>query len=318
MTSGTPWQAGRLGVRKGPQRLLFGQMHEDAEIERRAFEGNGRIFCIASAGDTAILLAQHHEVVACDINPVQLAYAEQRSLGAPRKTGDAERAMHVARALMPLAGWRPGIIREFLALSNLAEQAAFWDEHLDTALFRTGFDLLLTRPVLRVIYAPQFLSLLPPRFGEVVRRRLRRGFTHHANRSNPYARALLLGESRELQPFLNPPATARNLQFVLGDAASVLESFAPASFDGFALSNILDGADPAYRKRLAQAAQRTATKNAVVVMRSFAEPPAALASNYAEDDRALLWGVVEIRNAGAPDMLDSVEANPGWQTDTMP
>jgi hypothetical protein len=300
VTSGTPWRAGRLGTAKGPQRLLFGQMHEDAEIERRAFEGKGRIFCIASAGDTAILLAQRHEVVACDINPVQLAYAEQRWLGVPRKTGDAERAMNVARSLMPLAGWRPGIIREFLALSNPDEQAAFWNEHLDTRLFRTGFDLLLSRPVLRFLYAPPFLSLLPPEFGEVVRKRLERGFARHANRSNPYARALLLGEPMDLQPFLNPPAAGRSLQFVLGDAASVLESFAPESFDGFTLSNILDGVDPAYRNRLEQAVRRAATKNAVIVMRSFAQPPPTLAANYANDERALLWGVVEIRTTGDP------------------
>ena len=90
----------------GPQRLLFGHMYEDAEIERAAFQGKGRVFCIASAGATALTLADQHEVVACDINPAQLAYAERRAAGGPPETGDAERAMSFARAFMPLVGWR--------------------------------------------------------------------------------------------------------------------------------------------------------------------------------------------------------------------
>ena len=48
--SESAWQAGRLGSMNGPHRLLFGQMYEDAEIERAAFQGKGRVFCIASAG----------------------------------------------------------------------------------------------------------------------------------------------------------------------------------------------------------------------------------------------------------------------------
>jgi hypothetical protein len=77
----TAWTAGRLGPFHGPLRLLFGQMYEDAEIEREAFAGKDRVFCIASAGSTARRLADEHDVVACDINPVQLAYAERRARG---------------------------------------------------------------------------------------------------------------------------------------------------------------------------------------------------------------------------------------------
>ena len=45
-------------------------------IELDAFRPGGRILCIASAGCTAMKLAPDHEVVAVDINPIQLAYAE--------------------------------------------------------------------------------------------------------------------------------------------------------------------------------------------------------------------------------------------------
>ena len=292
MKSETAWQAGRLGWRNGSQRLLFGRMYEDAEIERAAFRGKGRVFCIASAGDTALRLADEHEVLACDINPVQLAYAERRAGGGPAKMGDAERAMGFARRLMPVAGWREGILREFLAMQDTAAQMIFWRKHLNTWRFRAGFDLLMSGPILRAMYARKFLSFLPPRFGEVMRRRLERGFARHPNVSNPFARALLLGEATEEHRPKN-----RSIRFVAADAASWLESCPEKYFDAFTLSNILDGAEPAYRTRLMRAVRRAATDEAVVVLRSFGEPSHDVESNQAECDRAMLWGVVDVRRA---------------------
>ena len=292
MTSETAWQAGHLDSSNGPQRLLFGNMYEDSEIERAAFHGNGRVFCIASAGATALHLADQHEVVACDINPAQLVYAERRAGGGPAETGDAERAMNLVRAFMPLVGWRARIVSAFLALSDVAEQMAFWREHLDTRRFRVGFDALMSPIFLRAVYAPRFLTVLPGRFGAVLRKRLERGFSRHQNATNPYARALLLGESIN-----EPRPKAPNIRFVLADAASWLESCPARFFDAFALSNILDGAEPAYRSRLSRAVRRAGTEEAVVVLRSFSEPPPEFDSNQAECDRSMLWGVVDIRNA---------------------
>jgi S-adenosylmethionine:diacylglycerol 3-amino-3-carboxypropyl transferase len=288
----TAWQAGRLDSSSGPHRLLFGSMYEDEEIERAAFQGKGRVFCIASAGATALCLAGHHEVVACDINPAQLAYAERRAAGAPAETGDAERAMNFARTFMPVVGWRKERIRAFLALSDVTEQIAFWCEHLDTRRFRVAFDALMSPVILRTVYARQFLSVLPARFGAVLRKRLERGFRRHPNATNPYARALLLGESINA-----PPPKPPKIRFVLADAASWLESCPAGYFDGFSLSNILDGAEPSYHSRLSEAIQRAATEEAVVILRSFGEPPAGLATNHAERDRSMLWGVVDIRKA---------------------
>lgn len=286
----TAWRAGRFGSAAGAPRLLFGSMHEDPEIELAALQGKGRIFCIASAGTTALRLSVQHEVVACDINPTQLAYAQQRARGGPVRKGDAERAMSFARALMPVIGWRTGVLRAFLALSDPVEQATFWKKYLDTRRFRAGLNALVSPVMLRTFYASPFLSFLPPRFGAVLRMRLERGFSRHRNVSNPYARALLLGETVD-----EPPPRASKIEFVLNDAASWLASCPARSFDGFALSNILDGAQPSYRQRLWQAVRRAATGDAVVVWRSFAEPAPGLATNHADRDRSLLWGVVDVR-----------------------
>jgi S-adenosylmethionine:diacylglycerol 3-amino-3-carboxypropyl transferase len=83
MALGTAWEAGRLDAGRGPPRVLFGRMYEDPAIERAAFAPGGRVFCIASAGCTAMHLSPRHDVVAVDINPVQLAYAKSRIEGAP-------------------------------------------------------------------------------------------------------------------------------------------------------------------------------------------------------------------------------------------
>lgn len=287
-----PWNAGRLGSGNGPQRLLFGQMYEDAAIEREAFAGKGRIFCIASAGNTAMRLAEEHEVIACDINPVQLAYAQSRANADVVRTGDAERAMQFGRLLAPLAGWRKKTVLTFLRLSDPAEQIAFWHAHLGTARFRAGLDVMLSSAVLRLLYAPEFLTILPPKFGAVMRQRWERCFVTHANATNPYVWSLLLDDSIPEQW-----RRTAEIDFVVGDAAAYLESCAEGSFDGFALSNILDGAGPCYAERLSQAVRRAGTDKAVVVRRSFAEPSSDLSANCAERDRSMLWGIVDVCSA---------------------
>jgi S-adenosylmethionine:diacylglycerol 3-amino-3-carboxypropyl transferase len=235
------------------------------EIEREAFAGRGRVFSIASAGCTALRLAGEHEVVACDINPVQLEYAKQRADGGAMRAGDAEQGMEFVRRLGPLAGWRRSVVEEFLTLSEPAKQMTFWRRNLDTRRFRVGFDILLSRLALGRAYSQAFLAFLPARFGSVMQRR------------------------RERQA----------IEFVLNDAASYLETCAPGSFDGFTLSNILDGATPGYKTRLERAVRRAAAPGAVVVRRSFAKPSRGYVGNHARRDRSLLWGLVEIRDAAS-------------------
>jgi S-adenosylmethionine:diacylglycerol 3-amino-3-carboxypropyl transferase len=293
VTPGTPWAQGRFDARGGPKRILFGRMYEDVKIELAAFTPSSRVFCIASAGCTAMRLAERHRVTAVDINPVQLAYAQARVAGAPMRRGAAERLVAVGRTLLAPFGWRRRTLAAFLALDEPAEQIAFWRRHLDTRGFRWATDTLLSFTWLRAVYASPFLACLPERFGEVMRGRLERCFATHPNRTNVYARALLAGE-RTHTPRV--PA-ARTIRFECADAADYLEQCAPASFAGFTLSNILDGAPPAYRARLFAAVRQAAAPDAVVVLRSIAEPAAATPTNVAARDRSILWGIVDVRRA---------------------
>ena len=293
--AGTVWEHGRFDARGGPSKVLFGRMYEDASIEQGAFRPGGRVFCIASAGCTAMKLAPQHDVVAVDINPIQLAYAERRFAGEPGVRGTAERVMAFARGFAPAVGWSAFRLRAFLDLDDPAAQAAYWRRHLDTRRFRAAFDGLLSLTALRAVYASPFLDFLPQHLGAVMRARMERCFGRHPNRSNAYARALLLGELADEAP----PATAKAIRLVRADAAAYLEGEPAGGFDGFTLSNILDGADASYGQRLVAAVKRAAAPDAVAVLRSFREPPAELPTNRAAEDRAMLWGVVDVRPAAA-------------------
>jgi S-adenosylmethionine:diacylglycerol 3-amino-3-carboxypropyl transferase len=268
-------------------------MYEDASIELDAFRPGGRVMCIASAGCTAMKLAPEHEVVAIDINPVQLTYAERRFAGDPGFRGRAERIMDFMRFFAPLAGWWPSRVRAFVELDDPGEQIAYWERELNTWRFRMAIDGLFSFTALRSVYSPRLLDFLPKRLGSVMRARMERCFAHHPNRGNPYARSLLLGEL-SVEP---PPPEAREVRLVHADAASFLESEPPGSFDGITLSNILDGADEAYRARLLAAVKRAAAPDAMTVLRSFGDADADSPFNRAEDDRAMLWGSVLVRPA---------------------
>jgi S-adenosylmethionine:diacylglycerol 3-amino-3-carboxypropyl transferase len=277
--------------------LLFGWTHEDAAIEIDAFAGLRRVFCIAGAGCTPMALAAAgHDVTAIDINPCQVEYARSRAGGAPARPGAAEQLVARGRAMLPLLGWPRATVREFLSLSDTAGQTEYWDRRLDTRRWRAALHLLLAPRLLGLVYAAPLLAVLPANFGAVVRERLRRGWAAHPNCANPHAWRLLAGEEK-----FAPVPPSRPISFECADAAGFLESCAPASFDAFSLSNIVDGASPAYTERLRAAVRRAAAPAAVAIVRSFAEPPSPSPNNHAVSDRSLLWGIVDIRIVGSKD-----------------
>jgi S-adenosylmethionine:diacylglycerol 3-amino-3-carboxypropyl transferase len=289
----TAWKHGQFRSARGPRKLLFGCMYEDVGIELRVFQPDGHIFCIASGGCTAVTLAAHHDVVAVDINPVQVAYVQQRLGGRAIQRGSAERILAFGRTLAPLAGWNRRAVRTFLDLDDPKQQIFYWRRHLDTRRFRAAFSLLFSRRVLRSLYSAAFLDGLPPNFGTVLRTRMERCFALHPNRRNPYAHALLLGD----MSIASEAPALRQIEVRCADAADFLEGQPAGSFSGFSLSNILDGANAAYTQRLLAAVRHAAAPEATVVLRSFHEPECVTETNHAAEDRSMLWGIVDVRPA---------------------
>ena len=290
MSATTPWERGRLGARRGKPRLLFGQMYEDWDVEAEVLPAAGRVFCIASAGATSMALAARGlAVTAVDINPAQVDYVRDRLRGGAPRAGTADRFFAAGRRFLPLMGLRRSVIRRFLELTDPAAQLRYWHAHLDTARFKAALALAINPLALRAIYSSTFVRVLPKRFDRVIRARLERCWARHPNRSNPYAWRFFLGMDPPdyVAPTL-PSGVA--IELVCADAAMYLENCPAASFIGFSLSNILDGTEPAYGERLMAAVRHSAQDGAVVLLRSFMEPPPGESTEWAARDRSMLWG----------------------------
>lgn len=285
----TPWRGGPFRVR--PKRLTFGQTYEDCAIELGAFKPQSRVFSIAGAGCTPrALAAAGHRVTAVDIDPLQVSYAESRATGKPWRKGAVEHLLALGRGMARFAGWNRQKLARFLSFSECARQLEYWDACLDTHAMRLAMDAVFSPRLLGLCYAGPFVDSLPRDFGRQIRARLRRGWALHANQSNPYAASLLLGA-----PPVEPAPPAYPIRFVCAEAADFLESSPPSSYDGFALSNIGDGASPEYFERLRLAVEHAAAPDAVVVFRTFAEPGLDTTANLASKDRSIVWGFVGVR-----------------------
>jgi hypothetical protein len=287
-----PWRTGRLDGRSRGPRLVFGRMHEDWTIELRAFSGRRRIFCIASAGCTALALAgRGHHVHAVDVNPVQVEYVRARLAGAPQRDGTVDRLLALARRCLHLVGPSAGRLDRFLRMHDPAEQEAFWASHVDSRRLRLALAAATARFPLRAVYAPAFVDAIPRRLGPLLLGRLRRGIARHPNDANPYLWSLLRGG----QP---PGAEAVPLGALaaleVADAAAYLDAAPAASFDGLSLSNVLDGAGDRYRTRLEAAMRRAARPGAVAVVRTFREPRDRRSAVWAAEDRSMLWGAIDV------------------------
>jgi S-adenosylmethionine:diacylglycerol 3-amino-3-carboxypropyl transferase len=265
---------------RGRARLLFGATYEDVSIEEEAFGGRPELLALGASGDTALTLAAcDRRVVAVDINPAQVDHVRDRLAGAPRRRGAADRLLATSRTMAPVAGWTRTRVERFLALTDVTVQRRVFEEFLDTARFRLLLGAGFAPSTLLRAYRPAFVDVLPPRFGAVLRDRLRRGISTHPNRANPYARLLFLGEP----PAVEPPPPGR-IEVHHADAVRYLESQPPGRFDGFALSNILDGPDPAFRARLAGAVRH-------------AGAPDGDAASWAVRARSMIWGGVLVTTA---------------------
>lgn len=292
MSAGTPWERGRIDGRDGPPQLLFGRMNEDWRIEAAVFPPGSRIFCIASAGCTALALSgQGYRVTAVDINPAQIEYARARAAGAPPRLGVIDERLGRARLLLPWLGLRARELRQFLDLSAPDEQLSFWRRKLNTRRLRAFLRCGLSPAILRFSTGSALLASLPPRVDRAILDRFERTFARHPNRDNPFARRLLLGD------YPDSPTRSPDIHFACADAVQFLDSGPSQRFDGFTLSNIVEAVPPSYRDRLLAAVRRAAAPGARLIVRSLAEGDASSAA-WAAKDRSPLWGAVEVRGAG--------------------
>jgi hypothetical protein len=272
-------------------------MHEDASVDEALLADAGRVFAIASAGDTAVRLASRgRQVTAVDVHPAQVAYVRARAAGGPERLGSVDRLLAVARLASRLAGCDRELLRRFLLLDDPPSQARVFQEVLGTHRWRALLAVILHPLVLRLGYGAPFVSAVPQPLGRHLQRRLQSGFAAHPNRHNPYAWRLLLG----IDPpgHAAPPSRpAQRMVVVLGEAAAFLERRPAGTFDGFTLSNILDGPDLRYRTRLAVAVRHAGRPDAPVVLRTLREARNQEEAQCALRDRALLWGAIVVTTA---------------------
>jgi S-adenosylmethionine:diacylglycerol 3-amino-3-carboxypropyl transferase len=297
----SPWQAGRLTIGRRPQ-IMFGRMYEDHGVELSLFAPGSRVLAIASAGDTAAALAgAGHQVIAVDINPLQLSYARARAAGAPAVTGTAERLMSIGRlaAAAVAPAWRREAMLRFLRMDDPAEQARWWREKLDRPQLRALMAGSL-RPAgpLGGLLRPGLAAVIPARFDVALRRRIGACAARYPNASNPWIWRLLLGREQDTEnrrpddrrPAGTGPASADGTTWVHADVITHLEQAPAGSYDAVTLSNVLDGPASAYATRLHAALRHAVRPGGTVVLRTFHDRP-PLAGRLLED-RSVLWGAV--------------------------
>ena len=282
---------------------MFGRMFEDWDIEAHVFPDRSRVFCIASAGCTALGLASlGHDVTAVDINPAQVALVRARLTGADVPMGSVDRMLARARRIGGAVGWTEATLSAFLSLKDTNEQQSFWRARLDTRRLRMALTTLMNPLTLHLLYPAPLAAAVPRGFANILRRRFDRGFSTHPNCTNPYARWLLLGQRTSV------PAAAMSgpVTVLEADAAEYLESCPPHTFNAFTLSNITDAASAPYVARLDAAVTRAARPGAVVVLRSFGEPQSSEEDAWARRDRAMLWGRIRVADRVAPTAEEAI------------
>ena len=103
-------------------------MLEDWRVEDGLFPQKAEVFCIASAGCTALALAETgRRVTAVDINPAQVEYVERRLAGDELRQGRAETWLRHLRAFLFLLGIPRSTLIRFLELDEPEAQLAMFD-----------------------------------------------------------------------------------------------------------------------------------------------------------------------------------------------
>ena len=190
----------------------------------------------------------------------------------------------IEKRLRQIMRWLPLIqsrrnIRRLFAAKTLGEQRRVYQKLWNHARWKRVFEILLSRPILKVVYGDQFVDAVPPGFARQIKWRMDEAFMHHSIGQNPYLWQTFQGVYPPHQNGLPLYLQAENfpvmqnelpkMQLAVADAALYLEAQAPHSIGFFALSNILEITSPDYSARLMRAVFRAAKPDAKVCLRSI-------------------------------------------------
>ncbi|HVF11350.1 MAG TPA: DUF3419 family protein, partial [Abditibacteriaceae bacterium] len=167
----------------------------------------------------------------------------------------------IERNLRRLACWLPLLQRRhrvatMFRQTDLQKQRALYRHAWDNWRWKMAFTLVLSKPVLRLLYARHFIAAVPPDFARLMKQRVDEIFTRFATADNGYLWQTLRGHYPPRETALPLYLRAANFEIVKSglqsttlqhaDAAAWLATQAPASIDFFALSNILEVTTPEY------------------------------------------------------------------------
>ena len=204
-----------------------------------------------------------------------------------------------------------------LNAATLAEQNALFTRDWDTWRWRFALRVLLSRPLLRIVYGAPFVRQVPDRFAEQALADVRAVIVGSPARTNRYLWQAFLSRypsnaEEALPPYLQA-VNQKMLQAALGrmivevgDAAAFLAVQKAGTFSFLALSNILDSIGADYAQELFCAAAAVATEGAALCLRSFFPQQPALVATAA----AAGWHLDE----EASDRLMAINRSPFCRT----
>lgn len=259
---------------------------------------NSAQVCLIELKIAALQTLQHNEILRCFLRDARPFYKRLRAQSSTRtqnfwdenrellksglnRCGIIEQLSRAISFALPLTFGAKRVERMF-AFQDIQKQRAYYRRSWNKWLWRAAFSMVLSKPILRLLYARGFVSQVPTDFAQQMKGRVDEVFTHFPAATNPYLwqtfrgqmplrnEALPLCLQRENFDIIRANLNCVTLQHA--DAATYLEAQAPDSIDFFALSNILEVTTIEYSKQLFRAVHRAATPNAMICLRSIFPP----------------------------------------------
>ncbi len=282
-------------------RLRFGQVREDAAIERGLAARHGavrRAVVIASGGCTALSLLDlvGERLSGVDISPAQVEFVERKARlmrelnldefrvalfgeSGMQNAGRIDGVLGLLRRLLFATVHSRGFVEDFLTMDCPAAQAERFKTGWDSWRWRAATAVAFIGLALRVGFDREVAAALPDSFAELIRDRVRRVLTQFPLKTNGYAWQTFLGRNApgdDGLPFFARAAEFERLKAGLdclrlecGDIEAWLARQPARSLDFFALSNVLELTGPGRAEGLLREVERTAASGAVVCLRAI-------------------------------------------------